>query len=108
MMSLEQHAKALLSSPDTDPSQFHQDYDQFLWMLCTASREEIRTLAPKLFDDPLIRLPIPLQVVLFRILGLEYLGDEETANMALSGIAMYCDPIEHENAIATIRSGISK
>lgn len=106
MESLEESARNLLSSDQADAEQFHGRYDQFLWLIATAAREELRAFTPKLAFEPFIRLPAPLQVALFRMIGLEYADDANIRDVVLGGISMYCDPVEQDNATATIRCRI--
>lgn len=102
-MSLEEAAQQLLRVKSGDVEEFSRAHDAALWAAVTASRDELLSFGEKLFCDPHMTLPIPLQVVVFRLIGLEFPNDKRSAELALSGIEMYCDPIQEENASESIR-----
>ena len=96
---LRERADVLLSRDSAaDPGGFNDAYDNLLWAVVTADRDELGELVAQLWDDPYIRLPPPIQVAAFRLWGLEPPADSERARAASAGIAMYCCPAEEAGA----------
>ena len=91
---------------DSDGPMIHKNYDQLLWFICTASSAELGALAERMHETPMVDLPSPLQVVLFRLAGLEHLGDVTMAKLTTEGIALHCDPIEEHCATASIKGAV--
>jgi hypothetical protein len=87
-----------------DAQQLFSTYDEFLWEVLTAPPEELAAFAKLLFDRPYIDLPAPLQVAVFRLVGLEYPDDVEKLQLADTGISMYCSPPEEHHAAGRIRA----
>ena len=101
-MRIDEAADVLLRASSEDEAAFQQAYDAALWSAVTASSDELLDFGKRLFDDPYMSLPAPLQIAILRILGLERPSDGEATETALAGIAMYCDPVEEQNATAGI------
>ncbi len=83
-MQIEEAANALLSTASENETEFHRAYDAAIWFAVTSSRHELLEFANKLFDDPYMNLPAPLQVAIFRILGLESRQDTNAKEVALA------------------------
>jgi len=88
-------------------TRFHQLYDRMLWVILTSPAEELAAFADLLFQNPYIDLPVPLQVSIFRIMGLEFSDDVERLRQAECGISMYCDPLEEKHATRCIRAKLN-
>jgi len=86
-----------------DPAGYASAYDNLLWAVATAPTDELAALVRLLYDDPYIRLPVPIQVVAFRLWGLESPTDSERSREAAAAIAMYCSPGEEDGAVAGLR-----
>ncbi|MBN9516922.1 hypothetical protein J0H58_00155 [bacterium] len=56
-----------------------------------------------LYDEPYIKLPIPIQVAALRIWGLEPPADVERARIAAATISIYCSPGEESGATSGLR-----
>jgi hypothetical protein len=78
-------------------------YDNLLWAVVTCDRDELGELVARLYDDPYINLPPPIQVAMFRLWGLEPPVDAERARAATAGIALYCSPGEEAGACGGLR-----
>jgi hypothetical protein len=88
-----------------EPERFQEAYDQFLWLVSVSSRETLGRLLEMLQSEPYIGLPLPLQVVIARLVGLEYRDDEKVRQSAAAWVACYCDPLEQQTATAGFRHG---
>jgi hypothetical protein len=86
-----------------DPRGFLEAYDNLLWGVVTADRNELGELVGLLYDQPYIDLPPPIQVAAFRLWGLEPPTDPERARPAAGSIAMYCAPHEEAGACSGLR-----
>ena len=96
---LKQQADALLGwDSAADPSAYCDAYDNLLWAVVTCDRDELGELVERLYDNPYINLPPPIQVAAFRLWGLEPPVDPERARVATAGIALYCSPGEEAGA----------
>jgi hypothetical protein len=95
---LREAADAVLKALPAGPNSLHAPYDQFVWVAVTSTREELRELFQRFSDEPYIGLPPPLQVLVARLLGLEYRDDAAIRPGVRSCIAMYCDPLEERAA----------
>jgi hypothetical protein len=92
-------ADALLGRDNAaDPRGYTEAYDNLLWAVVTADREELGELISRLYDDPYINLPPPIQVAAFRLWGLEPPADAKRARVAAAGISLYCSPGEEAGA----------
>jgi hypothetical protein len=102
---LRQRADDLLARDSgADPAGYTSAYDNLLWAVATAQRDELAAFVPLLYDDPYIQLPPPIQVVAFRLWGLEPPADPERARAAAVGIAIYCSPGEEDAAVTGLRA----
>ncbi len=93
-------------SPDRE--RYHQAYDQLLWLVATAPREDLTDFAALFHEAPYANLPAPIQVTLFRLVGLEYPEDLEKLRFAEAGVSLYCSPGEAEGAVAGIKQRIQE
>jgi hypothetical protein len=100
-----QRSAGQISVPDAQ--QRYSAYDEFLWAVLTATPEELAAFAKLLFDQPYIDLPPPLQVAVFRLVGLEFPDDADKLQLANTGISMYCSPPEEQHAAGRIRARLS-
>ena len=91
---------------DVKFTRLYQLYDRMLWVILTSPAEELAAFADLLFQNPYIDLPVPLQVSIFRIMGLEF-SDDERLRKAECGISMYCDPLEEKHATRGIRAKLN-
>jgi hypothetical protein len=89
-------------STKPDPLKYGQAFDQCLWAIVTSGREDLAELIILLQDRPYVDLPVPLQVVAARLMGLEFPDDLDKLRLARSWAAMYCDPAEDKGAVAGI------
>ena len=94
-------------SSDLKFARLHQLYDRMLWVILTSPAEDLVVFADLLFQNPYIDLPVPLQVLIFRVMGLELSDDVERLRKAESGISMYCDPVEEKHATRGIRAKLN-
>lgn len=92
----------------TAPAQerFHRAYDQLLWEVVTSPASELVAFAARFHEEPYISLPPPLQVAVWRLVGLEADGGVEQLRAAASGIALYCDPEEEHGAAGGVHARI--
>jgi len=101
---LRQWADDLLSRDcAADPRGCSDAYDNLLWAIVTAGRDELGELVALLYDEPYINLPPPIQVAAFRLWGLEPPVGPERARIAAAGIALYCSPGEEAGACDGLR-----
>jgi hypothetical protein len=91
----------------TAPFEYLQAYNTLLWEVVTSPENELAALATVLFEEPYINLPPPIQVAVFRLLGLEQTDNLTRLETALIGSAMYCSPDEELGATGTIRDRIA-
>ncbi|MEM4725186.1 MAG: hypothetical protein QXP01_09260 [Candidatus Hadarchaeum sp.] len=105
---IQQGRKAAGQMNVADVQQAYSAYDEFLWAVLTAPREELAAFAKLLFDRPYMDLPPPLQVVVFRLVGLEFPNDIEKLQLANTGISMYCSPAEEQHAAGSIRARLNE
>lgn len=92
------------SSSNQEVDAAHLAYDNVVWAAVTAEPSDLAGVAARLWDEPYIRTPAPLIVLIQRLAGLEAVaaGDREAARVAAHNIMPYCDPIEEQNAVATL------
>jgi hypothetical protein len=100
---IERGQKATGQSNLVDIQHLYSAYDEFLWVVLTAPREELAAFAKLLFEPPYIDLPPPLQVTVFRLVGLEAPDEVDILQLANTGISMYCSPEEERHAADRIR-----
>lgn len=105
---IEQGQKAAGQINVADAQEMYSAYDEFLWAVLTAPREELAAFAKLLFDRPYIDLPPPLQVAVFRLVGLEFPDEVEKLQLANTGISMYCSPPEELHAAGRIRARLKE
>jgi len=85
---------------------FHQAYDQLLCEISTSPVAELAALAIRFYDEPYINLPAPIQVTVWRLVGLEASGNVEQLRAAVAGIAHLCSPTEEAGAVVGIEARI--
>src|SRR5262245_53236200 len=82
------------SSCILDFKRFQRAYDQLLWEIATSPPSELVAFAARFYEEPYINLPPPLRVTVWRLVGLEELGDADRLRAAAAGIAFLCSPTE--------------
>lgn len=85
---------------------FHPAYGQLLWEVVTSPASEVVASAARFHEQPYINSPPPLQVAVWRLVGLEADGGVEQLRAATTGIVMYCDPEEEHGAAGGVRARI--
>ena len=86
----------------SDREQFHRAYDQLLWEIVTSPADALVVFAARFFEQPYLDLPPPLQVTVWRLIGLEGGGGVEPLRAAVAGISCYCSPDEEAGATCGI------
>lgn len=79
-------------------------YDELLWQIATGSREELAALTQTFWVADYPRIPIPLMVVAWRILGLESPADREQLEACIASISIHCDPVQEEKSLGHLRA----
>src|SRR5205085_2829342 len=98
-------ANGLLAQDNTvDLEKFQSAYDNLLWGIVVAGRDQLAELVALLYEQPYHKLPPSLQVAALRLYGLEPPIDLQRLQAAAAGIALYCTPGEEAGACAGIRA----
>jgi hypothetical protein len=94
------------TAPDLE--RFQQAYDNLLWQIVTSPRDKLLTFAARFYEEPYINLPPPLQVTVWRLLGLEPGACINDLRAAVAGIALYCSPTEEEGASSGVKERLKQ
>jgi hypothetical protein len=99
--------RLLRMGAESEAHEFASAYDDCLWRVATASREDLAELiagAWSVYNN----LPVPLLVVAARLYGAESAGDPAAVEAALQVITPHCDPLEETGATSGIAALASK
>jgi hypothetical protein len=83
-------------------------YDEILWQLSICSENEILEYANKIFEKPLLDLPMPLKIVLVRLAALisNSQSDKQKTIDYLATLSALCDRPDEKYIIDPIRARI--
>lgn len=77
-------------------------YDELLWVIVTASTDELINASLQAYESPILDIPRPLQITLVRLAALST-SDVAARSDLLGTLASLCDPMEEEAIVAPLR-----
>ena len=85
-----------------DLAELFSAYDDLTWKILTSNNVELEIAVKNIWEEPLSKIPIPLQVLMCRLLLSKVHQFSPQAESAFNFIRCHCSPEEEKNALQGI------